>query len=266
MSGSFWLLLSLVAVTAAQSATEERAKTFLQKFDREAEDLSYQSSLASWNYNTNITDENVQKMNAAGAKWSAFYEEQSRIAKTYPLEEIQNLTLKRQLQVLQQSGTSVLSADKSKRLNAILSTMSTIYSSGKVLDPNTQECLVLEPGLDDIMENSKDYNRRLWAWEGWRAEVGKQLRPLYEEYVVLENEMARANNYEDYGDYWRGDYEVTGASDYDYSRDQLITDVERTFAEIKPLYEQLHAYVRAKLMDAYPSRISPTGCLPAHLL
>lgn len=39
-------------------------------------------------------------------------------------------------------------------------------------------------GLDDIMENSRDYNRRLWAWEGWRAEVGKQLRPLYEEYVV----------------------------------------------------------------------------------
>lgn len=49
-------------------------------------------------------------------------------------------------------------------------------------------------GLDDIMENSRDYNRRLWAWEGWRAEVGKQLRPLYEEYVVLENEMARANS------------------------------------------------------------------------
>lgn len=36
--------------------------------------------------------------------------------------------------------------------------------------------------------------------------------------------------------------------------------------QIKPLYEQLHAYVRAKLMDAYPSLISPTGCLPAHLL
>lgn len=43
------------------------------------------------------------------------------------------------------------------------------------------------------MESSKDYNERLWAWEGWRSEVGKQLRPLYEEYVVLKNEMARAN-------------------------------------------------------------------------
>lgn len=49
-------------------------------------------------------------------------------------------------------------------------------------------------GLDDIMENSKDYNERLWAWEGWRSEVGKQLRPLYEEYVALKNEMARANS------------------------------------------------------------------------
>lgn len=54
--------------------------------------------------------------NDARAKWSAFYEEQSRIAKTFPLDEIQTLILKRQLQALQQSGTSGLSADKSKRV------------------------------------------------------------------------------------------------------------------------------------------------------
>lgn len=41
------------------------------------------------------------------------------------------------------------------QLNAILSTMSTIYSSGKVLDPNTQECLVLEPG--GLLILSSDY-------------------------------------------------------------------------------------------------------------
>lgn len=61
MSGSSWLLLSLAALTAAQS-TEDLVKTFLEKFNYEAEELSYQSSLASWNYNINITDENVQKM------------------------------------------------------------------------------------------------------------------------------------------------------------------------------------------------------------
>nr|XP_044996208.1 angiotensin-converting enzyme 2 isoform X2 [Jaculus jaculus] len=153
------------------------------------------------------------------------------------------------------------------KLNTILNTMSTIYSTGRVCNPsNPQECLLLEPGLDDIMATSTDYNKRLWAWEGWRAEVGKQLRPLYEEYVVLKNEMARANNYEDYGDYWRGDYEAEGVDGYEYNRNQLIEDVERTFREIKPLYEHLHAYVRTKLMDIYPSYISATGCLPAHLL
>ncbi|XP_071463030.1 angiotensin-converting enzyme 2 isoform X2 [Marmota flaviventris] len=267
MLGSSWLLLSFVAVTAAQSTIEELAKTFLDKFNQEAEDLDYQRSLASWNYNTNITKENTQKMNEAEAKWSAFYEKQSKLAKAYPLQEIQNFTLKRQLQALQQSGSSALSANKREQLNTILNTMSTIYSTGKVCNPKKpQECLLLEPGLDGIMANSTDYNERLWVWEGWRSKVGKQLRPLYEEYVVLKNEMARANNYEDYGDYWRGDYEAEGADGYGYNHNQLIEDVERTFAEIKPLYEHLHAYVRAKLMNTYPSYISPTGCLPAHLL
>ncbi|XP_060230507.1 angiotensin-converting enzyme 2 [Meriones unguiculatus] len=267
MSSSSWLLLSLVAAIAAQSIIEKQAKTFLDEFNQKAEDLYYQSSLASWNYNTNITEENAQKMNEADAKWSAFYEEQSKIAHNFSLQEIQTLIIKRQLQALQKSGSSALSADKNQKLNTILNAMSTIYSTGKVCNPkNPQECSLLEPGLDDIMAKSTDYNERLWAWEGWRAEVGKQLRPLYEDYVALKNEMARANNYEDYGDYWRGDYEAEGADGYNYDRNQLIEDVERTFAEIKPLYEHLHAYVRTKLMNAYPSYISPTGCLPAHLL
>ncbi|XP_059535969.1 angiotensin-converting enzyme 2 isoform X1 [Myotis daubentonii] len=266
MSGSSWLFLSLVAVAAAQSSTEEKAKIFLDNFNSKAEDLSHESALASWDYNTNITDENVQKMNEADSKWSAFYEQQSKLAQTYPLQEIQNPTIKRQLQVLQQNGSSVLSPDKSKQLSTILTKMSTIYSTGKVCNPNNpEECFTLA-GLEDIMEKSKDYNQRLWVWEGWRSEVGKQLRPLYEEYVDLKNEMARGNNYEDYGDYWRGDYETEGKDGYNYSRHQLIEDVERIFLEIKPLYEHLHAYVRAKLMNAYPSRISPTGYLPAHLL
>ncbi|ELK12924.1 Angiotensin-converting enzyme 2 [Pteropus alecto] len=209
MSGSFWLLLSLVAVTAAQSTPEELAKTFLEKFNTEVEDLFYQSSLASWDYNTNITDENVQKMNEARAKWSAFYEEQSKLAKAYQLDEIQDPILKLQLRILQQSGSSVLSADKTKRLNTILNTMSIIYSTGKVCKPdNPQECLLLEPGLDDIMESSKDYDQRLWAWEGWRSEVGKQLRPFYEEYVVLKNEMARGES-DMWGRFWINLYQLT---------------------------------------------------------
>ncbi|XP_004710002.2 angiotensin-converting enzyme 2 [Echinops telfairi] len=262
MSGSIWLLLSLAAVSLAQSTTEDQARSFLTTFNNEAENVSYQSALASWNYNTNITEENAKKMSEAGAMWSTFYEQQSKLASKFSLEEMTDPIIKLQLKALQHKGSSVLSEEKSKRLDTILNTMGAVYSTAKVCNPNDPgKCFVLEPGLDHIMATSTDYGERLWAWEGWRAEIGKQLRPLYEEYVDLKNEMARKNGYEDYGDYWRGDYETT-----EYSRSQLIKDVEHTFEQIKPLYEHLHAYVRRKLMDVYPQQISPTGYLPAHLL
>ncbi|CAM5078619.1 unnamed protein product [Eretmochelys imbricata] len=262
-----WLLCSLAAVATSQDTTQE-ASNFLSQFNVRAEDLSYASSLASWDYNTNITDENAEKMNEAGAKWSAFYDEASNNASKYAINKIMDPIVKLQLQSLQDKGTSALSEEKYSELKTILSTMSTIYSTGTVCKPDDPfNCLPLEPGLDAIMASSTDYSERLWAWQGWRAEVGKKMRPLYERYVELENEAARLNKYSDYGDYWRGNYEVDNSPEYAYSRNQLIEDVETTFEQIKPLYRELHAYVRYRLENVYGSdRISSTGCLPAHLL
>lgn len=263
----FWLLCSLSALVTPQDVTQQ-AQNFLEEFNRRAENISYENSIASWNYNTDITEENAIKMNEAGARWSVFYEEASKNASTFPVESITDDLTKLQIQTLQERGSSVLSAEKYNRLGTVLNTMSTIYSTGTVCKINNpSECLVLEPGLDVIMADSTDYHERLWAWEGWRAEVGRMMRPLYEEYVELENEVARLNNYLDYGDYWRANYEAKSPENYKYSRDQLIEDVEKTFEQIKPLYEQLHAYVRHRLEQVYgPELISSTGCLPAHLL
>ncbi|XP_010136813.1 PREDICTED: angiotensin-converting enzyme 2 [Buceros rhinoceros silvestris] len=247
-----WLLCGLSAVVTPQDITQE-AQNFLEQFNRRAEDISYESSLAS---------------NQVGARWSAFYDRASTNASNFPLASIQHDLTRLQIQILQERGSSVLSPEKYSRLNSVLSEMSTIYSTGtvcKINDPS--ECLVLEPGLDDIMANSRDYHERLWAWEGWRAGVGRMMRPLYEEYVELKNEVAKINGYSDYGDYWRANYEADYPEDYKYSRNQLVEDVEKTFEQIKPLYQQLHAYVRHRLEQAYGSNlISSTGCLPAHLL
>ncbi|XP_074428986.1 angiotensin-converting enzyme 2 [Larus michahellis] len=261
------LLCGLSAVVTPQDVTQQ-AQMFLQEFNGRAEIISYESSLASWNYNTNITDETAQKMAEADTKWSAFYDEASRNASSFPLTSIQDPLTRLQIQALQDRGSSVLSPEKYSRLSTVLNTMSTIYSTGTVCKINNpSECLVLEPGLDVIMANSTDYHERLWAWEGWRAGVGRMMRPLYEEYVELKNEVAKLNSYSDYGDYWRANYEADYPEAYKYSRDQLIEDVEKTFEQIKPLYEQLHAYVRHRLEQVYgPKFISSTGCLPAHLL
>uniref|UniRef100_A0A8C6ZM75 Angiotensin-converting enzyme n=1 Tax=Nothoprocta perdicaria TaxID=30464 RepID=A0A8C6ZM75_NOTPE len=262
-----WLLCGLSIVASPQDITQE-AQVFLDEFNIKAEDISYESSLASWNYNTNITEETSIKMNEASAKWSAFYNEASRNASKFPLSDIKNDLIKLQIQSLQDRGSSVLSPEKYSRLSTILNTMSTIYSTGTVCKPSDpSNCLVLEPGLDVIMAESTDYHERLWAWEGWRAGVGRMMRPLYEEYADLKNEAAKLNGYSDYGDYWRANYEADNPAEYKYTRDQLIEDVEKTFEQIKPLYEQLHAYVRHRLEQVYgPELISSTGCLPAHLL
>ncbi|KFP57867.1 Angiotensin-converting enzyme 2 [Cathartes aura] len=262
-----WLLCGLSAVVTPQDVTQQ-AQIFLEEFNPRAENISYESSLASWNYNTNITEVTARKMNEADAKWSAFYDEASRNASSFPLANIQDDLTRLQIQALQDRGSSVLSPEKYSRLSTVLNTMSTIYSTGTVCKiTRPSECLVLEPGLDTIMDNSTDYHERLWAWEGWRADVGRMMRPLYEEYVELKNEVAKLNSYSDYGDYWRANYEADYPEEYKYSRDRLVEDVEKTFEQLKPLYQQLHAYVRHRLEQFYgPELISSTGCLPAHLL
>uniref|UniRef100_A0A8B9J7X6 Angiotensin-converting enzyme n=1 Tax=Astyanax mexicanus TaxID=7994 RepID=A0A8B9J7X6_ASTMX len=120
--------------------------------------------------------------------------------------------------------------------------------------------------LEEIMANSRDYYERLHVWEGWRVQVGKKMRKLYEEYADLKNEAAKLNNYKDYGDYWRANYETEDEPKYSYSRDELMRDVRSIYSEIMPLYKELHAYVRAKLQNTYPGHIASNGGLPAHLL
>ena len=58
------------------------------------------------------------------------------------------------------------------------------------------------------------------------------------------------------GNFWRSFYEVN-----DFAK-----VVDELWNEIKPLYVQLHAYVRYRLHLKYGDRVSSTGPLPAHLL
>uniref|UniRef100_A0AAY4C6R9 Angiotensin-converting enzyme n=1 Tax=Denticeps clupeoides TaxID=299321 RepID=A0AAY4C6R9_9TELE len=266
MRVSLFLLVLAVASVNAQSALEERAAEFLRKFDENATDLMYQYSLASWAYNTNITDENSQYLSEQGAIWGDFYSKMSEESQNFPIDQITDPTNKLQLLLLQDKGSGALDTDKGARV--ILRDMSTIYSTGTVCkldDPF--DCQTLEPGLEEIMANSRDYNERLHVWEGWRVQVGKRMRGLYEEYTDLKNEASRLNGFKDYGDYWRWNYETIEDDDeFKYTRDELMTDVRNIYNEILPLYTELHAYVRAKLQQAYPDHIHPEGGLPAHLL
>lgn len=52
----------------------------------------------------------------------------------------------------------------------------------------------------------------------------------------------------------------------DYEDDTIEAQLENIFEEIRPLYQQLHAYVRHALKQKYGDLISPDGLIPMHLL
>uniref|UniRef100_A0A8C5DD81 Angiotensin-converting enzyme n=1 Tax=Gouania willdenowi TaxID=441366 RepID=A0A8C5DD81_GOUWI len=239
MSARFLVTLLVASCSvSAQSDVENRAREFLQRFDINASALMYQYSLASWAYNTNITKENSDKVSEQGQIWGAFYAQMSLESQNFPIDQITDLGIKLQLISLQDKGTVI----------------------------QTVVVLCVFTGLEQVMFNSRNYSERLHVWEGWRREVGKRMRPLYEDYVDLNNEAAKLNGFEDYGAYWRYNYETIEEYPYNYTRDELMNDVRSIYKQIMPLYKELHAYVRARLMETYPEHIKPDGPLPAHLL
>lgn len=267
---SLRILVALLAFSSAVFAQTEdsRASEFLDRFDVEATDLMYQYSLASWAYNTNITEENSNKVSQEGQKWSEFYTRMSEESQSYSIADITDHKIKIQLISLQDKGAGALSQDKAAHLSNIMNEMNTIYSTATVcLMDEPDNCQTLEPGLESVMANSRNFKERLHVWEGWRKEVGKRMRPLYEDYVDLKNEASVLNGFEDYGAYWRYNYETLEEDpEYSYTRNDLMNDVRSLYKEILPLYKELHAYVRAKLMEVYRGHIHPEGPLPAHLL
>uniref|UniRef100_A0A8C6WZ25 Angiotensin-converting enzyme n=1 Tax=Neogobius melanostomus TaxID=47308 RepID=A0A8C6WZ25_9GOBI len=253
----FLTLLMLVALCRSASAQTEddRAREFLQRFDEQATQLMYNYSLASWAYNTDISQENSDKVVSLKSHFLFFfsfflfskkfsYKHRFSVCGTFVLWSLHVLLVK------------------------VMNEMSTIYSTATVCLPDDPfNCQTLEPGLEDVMFNSRDYYERLHVWEGWRQQVGKRMRPLYEDYVDLKNEAAKLNGFEDYGAYWRYNYEtIEEEAPYHYTREELMQDVRKIYKQILPLYKELHAYVRAKLMEVYPGHIHPQGPLPAHLL
>ncbi|XP_063424354.1 angiotensin-converting enzyme-like [Mytilus trossulus] len=235
-------------------------RNFLKSYNTHAANANNEAVTIAWNYYTNITKENQAKMTESDLDMANFTKVWAAIANQFDwkISDL-NATEKRQFEKITQLGFSAVNDTAKIELKSNLEAeLTSIYSTGKVcLTEFGKGCLELEPGLTDVMANSRNPNELLAAWKGWRDQTGKKMRTKYTEFVNVMNEMIKFSDFNDTGDYWRSWYEAS----------TFESDVKKLYDELLPLYEQLHAYVRQKLKNKYGTALFPdTGHIPAHLL
>ncbi|KAL6095238.1 ace [Pungitius sinensis] len=239
-----------------KNTDELHAKNFLDEYNSTAEGVWNAYTEASWTYNTDINEANKQAMLKKSLEMSAHTLEYGKAARQYDTTDFQDGSVKRIIQKLSDIERAALPTAQLEEYNNLLSNMETKYSVAEVCRDDGK-CHPLDPDLQKIMAESRDYDELLFAWKGWRDAAGKVLRQDYKRYVELANTAAKLNGHSDNGAFWRSLYETPSFEE----------DLEALWKELEPLYQNVHAYVRRALYKKYGSQhINLKGAIPAHLL
>ncbi len=249
-------LAALVAMPTVASA--ETADEFVARVNRQLADLALEWNAAGWAQATYITPD-TQLLNArATERWLGLFGDSVQQARAFDGQTTTPAT-KRALDLMKLGVAAPAPDDPAKRaeLATLLAGMEAKYGSAKDCPQGPASCRD-EVQLKSVLEKSRDYDELLAAWKGWH-DAARPLRPDYERYVTLANEGAGTLGFRDLGAMWR--------SGYDMPADAFTKEAARLFAQVEPLYKELHCYARGRLAKKYGADKVPAGKpIPAHLL
>jgi peptidyl-dipeptidase A len=257
--------------TSAQSSdgknppTVAEAQAFIDRANAELLKLTTDASHAEWTAETDITDDTEAT--------TALINEQATSralelgAESHRWDKV-NLPpeLRRQILLLQLNTPA---APKDPKLLAeqtqLAAQLTATYGKGKFC-PDTPagqqpapgaKCLGID-AISSIMAKSQDPEELTRLWVGWHA-IGAPMKDKYTRFIELQNIGAKELGYNDTGELWRAPYDMTPA--------QFSAELERTWAQLEPLYRELHHYVRARLIAKYGKAAERAdGMIPAELL
>ncbi|WP_262266434.1 M2 family metallopeptidase [Microvirga yunnanensis] len=244
------------AAAAAPSAIE--AEAFLARAEQELADVSVLQSRADWVNSTYITDDTdalAAYFGSLGTEMGVrFALDAARYLKTEGLGH----DTRRKLDILRSELD--LPAPTSQGAAAELSTIATRLTSAYGRGRGSLRGQPI-PGkdLEIAMGTSRNPAELQEMWTSWHDSVGAPMRAHYTRLVEIANQGARELGYADVGALWR--------SRYDLSSEAFVALTDRLWAQVRPLYEQLHCYTRAKLHERYGDAVQPaTGPIRADLL
>ena len=239
------------------AAGGETAQQFVARINREIAALNRETGKAFWVQATYITPDTNFLAAQASEKTLAFNSRAVGESTRYLGRELDPDT-ERQLKLLR-LGTSMPAPDdpeKRAELATISTNMEGHYGSAKYCR-GANDCIA-ETDIIRIMANSRDYDELLDVWTGWRGAT-KELKSDYVRFVELVNEGATELGFDDLGQMWK--------SGYDMPPEAFEAETDRLWQQVKPLYDELHCYVRDRLADHYgEDKVPRAGPIPAHLL
>ena len=244
------------AMSAAPSVAE--AEAFLARVEKDLFDFSVEGGRVAWVNNTYITDDT----DALAAKYGEIGTEKSV---QYALEaaKYQNVSglsadAKRKLDILR--GGLVLPAPTTpgaaKELSEIATKLNSAYGKGKGTlkgQPINGSDIEAEMGTNRNPEELKE------MWVSWHDNVGGPMKNDYVRMAEIANQGAGELGFADLGAMWR--------SGYDMPADDFAKLTDKLWLEVKPLYDELHTYVRGQLNKKYGDSVQgKTGAIRADLL
>jgi peptidyl-dipeptidase A len=254
-----------VAPPAPAAATPEEARTFMARVDKDLRRLWIARDSAGW-VNQNFITDDTENLSAAGEEATAAYVTEA-IQRARRFEGVKGIDADtaRQLLLLKLAQTVPAPSNAAEReeLARIESAMTALYGKGEYCPPKPfagvdKKCLKLDD-LSRILKKSHDYGELTEAWKGWHAISQAAMKDKFARYVELGNKGAKEIGFVDMGALWR--------SGYDMTPEEFERDIERLWQDVKPLYDDLHCYVRKKLRAKYgKDRVPEKAPIPAHLL
>ncbi|XP_077562194.1 angiotensin-converting enzyme-like [Haemaphysalis longicornis] len=252
---NYKLYLATLQNISALIKDESLAVGFIEDLNESYSTMNRIDSEAQWDYATNITDYNQNNTNNVSNEVSKLQREFGNTAKRFDWKHFSNETLKRMFRHVATLGIAALPDDKLENATSLSSKMAATYGSTTVT-VGGQKNLALDPDLTRMMREVGDYNKLQEIWLAWHNAVGPEIKKNFIPHVMLSNEAASLDGFENLKEAWLDDYET----------ENMTEIVDKLWEEISPLYKKLHAYVRMKLREIYPGKIPGDGTIPAHLL
>ena len=267
---NYWSIVSLALLLAAcgqpdegeapaetAAAPAETAQEFVARANREAAELGREQGAAEWVRSTYITEDTAILAAANAERYAKWHGEMVQASLAYDGQELDPAT-RRALDLLRLSTSAPAPNDVAKRkeISALATEMEGMYGAGEYC--RTDNDCISGSALEQLMADTRDYDELLDYWTGWRK-VSVPMRDKYARFVELANEGAAELGYANLGEMWR--------SKYDMSPAEFEGESAKLWDQVKPLYDELHCHVRAKLGDVYgEDKVPQDGPIPAHLL